>query len=182
MAVSMAISMVGAVALATATAVPVAKSDFLYVPPEGPASEEARAAEPDAGGRAAGGAEDALGGREHGPAVLEVVVEDPGSGLWRVRSGEMLREVLRRWGGRAGVEVLVLTDRRYRLHEGRTFQGSFAEASDALFAALAHLPRPPAGTLRADGRTLAVLHQVSLHQASPHQASLHRARRAGEGQ
>ena len=101
----------------------------------------------------------------------------------------MLREALDRWGGRAGVDVLFLTDRRYRLHEGRAFAGTFDEASRDLFAALSHLPHPPAGEMRPDGRTLAVMHhasvhQASLHHASVHQASLHRAspRRAGGGQ
>ena len=168
----------GAAALALAAVVPAAQSDFLYVPPEGPAPSAIKA-DTSAG---PGQVSEAAAHESGGPVAVGAKAAGPGRGLWRGRSGEMLREVLRRWGARAGVEVLVLTDRRYRLHEGRRFEGSFAEASDALFAALAHLPHPPVGTLRAGGRTLAVLHQVSLHQASPHQASLHRARRAGEGQ
>ncbi|MCY4502940.1 MAG: TcpQ domain-containing protein [Alphaproteobacteria bacterium] len=89
-------------------------------------------------------------------------LEKSGSlGLWQVRAGEMLREALDRWGDRAGVEVLFLTDRRYRLHEGRAFPGSFDEAARTLFSALSHLPHPPAGELRPDGRTLAVMHGLS---------------------
>ena len=89
-------------------------------------------------------------------------LEKSGSaGLWQVRAGEMLREALDRWGDRAGVEVLFLTDRRYRLHEGRAFKGSFDKAARTLFSALSHLPHPPAGELRPDGRTLAVMHGLS---------------------
>ena len=83
-----------------------------------------------------------------------------GSGLWGIRAGETLRTVLERWGRRAGIEVLFLTDRRYRLHEGRAFNGSFGEAAHALSGALSHLPHPPVMELRADGGTLAVLHRT----------------------
>ncbi|MCY4501206.1 MAG: TcpQ domain-containing protein [Alphaproteobacteria bacterium] len=93
----------------------------------------------------------------------------PVAGFWQVGPGETLRDVLGRWGGRAGIEVLFLTDRHYRLHEGRRLNGSFGEASQALFAALSHLPHPPVGEMRAGGGTLAVLHRVS-------------PRRTGDGQ
>ena len=82
------------------------------------------------------------------------------SGLWGIRAGETLRTVLDRWGRRAGIEVLFLTDRRYRLHEGRAFNGSFGEATHALSGALSHLPHPPVMELRAGGGTLAVLHRT----------------------
>ena len=94
----------------------------------------------------------------------------------------MLRDVLARWGGDAGVEVLFLTDRRYRLHEGRRFRASFVEASQALLAALSHLPHPPVGEMKPHDGTLVVMHQASLHQASLHRASLRRPGQAGEGQ
>ena len=110
-------------------------------------------------------------GEEHDAAhvgsTVEAVVEDTDPEPWRVHSGETLREVLGRWGGRAGIEILFLTDRRYRLHEGRTFAGPFPKAADALLAHLSHLPHPPVGERRSDGRTLAVLH---------------RSRPAGDGQ
>ena len=83
-----------------------------------------------------------------------------GSGLWGIRAGETLRTVLDRWGRRAGIEVLFLTDRRYRLHEGRAFNGTFGEAAHALSGALSHLPHPPVMEFRADGGTLAVLHRT----------------------
>ena len=97
---------------------------------------------------------------------------NPGAVLWHVRSGEMLRAVISRWGDRAGVEVQFLTDRRYRLHEGRTFRGSFEEAAEALFAALSQMPHPPVGEMRQVSRTLVV-----LHSARPD-----RARTVGDGQ
>ena len=110
-------------------------------------------------------------------ADAELLEKSDSPGLWQVRAGEMLREALGRWGDDAGIEILFLTDRRYRLHEGRRFHGSFGEASQALFAALSHLPHPPVGEARSDGGSLVVMHQASLHQASQHQAS-----RAGDGQ
>ena len=162
--------------VAMSSAAPAA---FLYVPPAAPASEEPvdrnspeapgqrplgdetrAAAQPPAGSAAAG--ETGLSSGVSGRAAH-------GGHLWRVRSGETLREVLSRWGEREHVEVLFLTDRRYRLHEGRVFEGSFEEAAQALFSALSHLPRPPVGERRFGGRTFAVMHQVSLHQASLHQ-------------
>ena len=82
------------------------------------------------------------------------------TGLWRVSADETLRGVLDRWAGRAGVEVLFLTDRRYRLHEARGFEGSFAEAAQALLGALAHMPHAPVGEPRSGGRTLVVLHRA----------------------
>ncbi len=82
------------------------------------------------------------------------------SGLWHVRKGEMLSDVLEHWGSRAGVDIVWLTDRRWRLDEGRTFDGRFAEAVRALLFALSHLPHAPVGELSGDGRSLAVLHRL----------------------
>ena len=96
-------------------------------------------------------------------ADAEPLEKSDSPGVWQVRAGEMLREALGRWGEDAGVEVLFLTDRRYRLHEGRRFHGSIGEASQALFAALSHLPHPPVGEVKATGGTLVVLHQASPH-------------------
>ena len=93
-------------------------------------------------------------------ADAEPLEKSGSAGLWQVRAGEMLREALGRWGAHAGIEVLFLTDRRYRLHEGRAFKGSFDEAAMDLFSVLSHLPHPPAGELRPDGRTLAVMHRT----------------------
>ena len=127
---------------------PAASAEFRYVPPETPVQAEAPSRS--AAGSAAG----------HVPRAPGEAEPTDGRGVWRVNAGGTLRETLARWGARAGVDVLVLTDRRYRLHEARDFPGPFAGAVDAFFAALAHLPHPPAGALSADGRTLTVLHRV----------------------
>ena len=126
-----------AVVVAMGTVIPAAPAEFRYVPP----TEEIEAATEIAGG-----------------APDQPVHAAPGG--WRVHAGETLREALDRWGARAGIDVLFLTDRRYRLGEARTFEGEFGEAARALFAALAHLPRPPAGELSGDGRTLTILHRA----------------------
>ena len=167
-----------------------AEADFLYVPPGEPAAaaESGKGRAP-AVHRAATEKSDREGNRGHGNhgettthmdgtgthhAAAEPLEKSGSAGLWQVHAGELLREALDRWGGRAGVNVLVLTDRRYRLHEGRAFAGTFDEAARDLFAALSHLPHPPAGEMRPDGRTLAVMHHASVHQVS--------LRRAGGGQ
>lgn len=113
-----------------------AEAEFLYIPPAGDRPSFA-AVDPDAGAGAA-----ARPPRE-----------------WRIEAGDTLRGALGRWGEAAGVEVLFLTDRRYRLHEPRTFEGTFADAAAALFFGLSDLPHPPTGELSADGRSLAVMHR-----------------------
>ena len=121
-------------ATAMAAAIPDASAGFRYVPPDRPVVETA------------------------GPTSGEPTRAGPGG--WRVRAGETLRAALDRWGARAGVDVLFLTDRRYRLGEGRAFEGGFGEAARTLFTALAHLPHPPVGELSGDGCTLTVLHRA----------------------
>lgn len=79
--------------------------------------------------------------------------------VWHVREGEMLRTALARWGARAGVGVLFLTDRRYRLDAAASFEGGFMEAVQALFRGLSHLPHPPVAT-RAEGAALVVRHRL----------------------
>ena len=137
--------------IAMVVMVHAAPAAFLYVPPEEPAAMAVESVGPE------------VPGEEHDAApvgsTVEAVVEDNDPESWHVRPGETLREALSRWGGRAGIEVLFLTDRRYSLHEGRTFGGPFAEAADALFVHLSHLPHPPVGERRSDGRTLADLHR-----------------------
>ena len=158
MAISMAISMVAAMAFASAV-----HAGFVYVPPEETVPIQAEAggdAAPRLEPEAAGGATVRLDAREAGAVK-------PGPDRWHVRSGELLREALDRWGGRAGVEILFLTDRRYRLLEGRSFAGSFEEATQALFSALSHLPHRPVGERRGAGRTLAVLHGARPNRVPP---------------
>ena len=187
------IPIAAAFAAVLALAPGASQAGFLYVPP----TEAVFVAEDrENGGTAVDpeAADDAVGGAHGGPrtgakradmtvprrAGAEPLDRSGPAGPWRVHSGEMLRDVLSRWGGDAGIEVLFLTDRRYRLHEGRTFAGSFEEAAQALFSALSHLMHPPVGEARPDGGALVVMHQASLHQASLHRASPHRPGRAGE--
>ena len=91
------------------------------------------------------------------PGDAELAAPDSGSAAWRIAAGETLQDALERWGARAGIGIVWLTDRQWRLHETRTFRGSFAEAARTLLFGLSHLPRPPAGELRAG--SLAVTHR-----------------------
>lgn len=96
-----------------------------------------------------------------GPDAIELIGMDGVALPWRVASEETLRTVLERWAARAGVDVLWLTDRRYRLHEARVFDGSFAEAVGALFFSLSHLPHAPVAELAGDGGVLSVMHRAA---------------------
>lgn len=163
-AISIGAISIGAISMAICATVapPAAQAGFLYVPQHETAPRTFEAA----GSKAAEPADERVRGR-----MLEGSGGE-GAGLWNVQPGEMLRAALSRWGGHRGVEVVFLTDRRYRLHEARTFAGSFEEAARALFSALSHLPHPPVGEMRADGRTYAVTHRAggqreSLRRASP---------------
>ena len=82
-----------------------------------------------------------------------------GQALWRVRAGEMLRAALGRWGERAGVRVLFLTDRRYRLDGAAAFEGGLMDAVEALFRGLSHLPHAPVAARPEGGTTLVVTHR-----------------------
>ena len=162
--------MAGAMAGATVALSSAVPAAFLYLPPAAPVLEETvEENSPEAPGQMPEGDETRVatqspaGGAEAGETPLSSGASERaahGDHLWHARSGETLREVLSRWGEREHVEILFLTDRRYRLHEGRAFEGSFAEASQALFSALSHLPRPPVGERRFDGRTFAVIHRA----------------------
>ena len=103
-----AVSIVISMAFWMAVAIPVTHAGFLYVPQ----AETPAAAVEAVGSSDVEGAHKRLRGQ-----ALERSGE-PGPDRWHVHPGEMLRDVLARWGGDAGVEVMFLTDRRYRLHEG----------------------------------------------------------------
>lgn len=94
------------------------------------------------------------------PAGIAPGDADPidGAAEWKIAAGETLRDALERWGARAGIGIVWLTDLQWRLHETRTFRGTFAEAARTLLFGLSHLPRPPAGELRAG--SLAVTHRL----------------------
>ena len=94
------------------------------------------------------------------PGAVEFATADRGHGAWRVQAGDTLRAVLELWGTRAGVEVLFLTDRRYRLHRGQAFEGAFIDAVRALFFALSHLPHPPVAEFTTGGKSLVVTHRA----------------------
>ena len=126
-------------ALLLAAADPAAAA-FRYIPPGRDTTVETRGAGP--------------GDAEH------VIVEDPNNGnsskesgpgdagpeVWRVHPGETLREVLARWGARAGVAAVFLTDRGYRLHGGHAFEGEFFASVEALTHSAICPIRPPPGS------------------------------------
>ena len=142
-----------AIALLALSAAP-ASAGFRYVPPE-PALTQAEEVAP--------GAAEVEAPPGPGPAVLDPRVS--GTGVWRVREGEMLRAVLARWGARAGTDVVFLTDRRYRLDGGAAFVGGFADAVQGLFRSLSHLPRAPVAARSEGGPALVVRHRLPASPA-----------------
>ena len=78
---------------------------------------------------------------------------------WAVKSGETLRQVLKRWGGREGVEVVFLTDRMWTLRAPWTSHGTFEEAVADLCDALEWLPHPPHAGWVAGRGSLIVRHR-----------------------
>ena len=90
---------------------------------------------------------------------VELLTAERGRGNWRLKAGETLLETLRRWGLRAGVEVVVLTDRNWRVGASRVFRGrTFDEACAALFIGLSHMPHAPAA--ERNGSILSVTHKL----------------------
>ena len=148
-----------AIALLALSAAP-ASGGFRYVPPE---------AEETAPGEADIGAPPGPGPADLDPSVSGTSVLDPrvsGASVWRVREGEMLRAVLARWAERAGTDVVFLTDRRYRLDGDAAFEGAFADAAQALFRSLSHLPHAPVAARSEGGTTLVVRHRKPASPAS----------------
>ena len=93
------------------------------------------------------------------PARVELLSPDRGRRSWAVRAGETLAEVLSRWGENAGVEIVVLTDRRWRIEQSRAFRNrTFDEACAALLVGLSHMPHPPAAERVGD--VLSVMHRL----------------------
>lgn len=100
--------------------------------------------------------------RPAGVAAGDVVLMSPerGRGDWRLKAGETLFDALRRWGARAGVEVVVLTDRSWRIGADRVLRGrTFDEACAALLIGLSHMPHPPAA--ERNGSVLSVTHRMA---------------------
>ncbi len=125
------------------------EAGFRYLPPE---------AEETAPGKADIGAPPGPGPAVSDPGVSGTRVS--GASVWRVREGEMLRAVLARWAERAGTDVVFLTDRRYRLDGDAAFEGGFADAAQALFRSLSHLPHAPVAARSEGGTTLVVRHRM----------------------
>ena len=98
-----------------------------------------------------------------GPAVPGA--SGTGTSVWRVHEGEMLRTVLARWAAQAGMEVLFLTDRRYRLDGDAAFEGGFADAVPTLLRSLSHLPHPPVAARSEGGTALVVRHRLPASPA-----------------
>ena len=99
--------------------------------------------------------------RPAGVAAGDVQLMSPerGRGDWRLNAGETLFDVLRRWGARAGVELVVLTDRSWRIGVTRVLRGrTFDEACAALLIGLSHMPHPPAA--ERNGSVLSVTHRL----------------------
>ena len=94
------------------------------------------------------------------PGEVELASVGRGVASWEVRRDETLTGALARWGARAGVEAVRLTDRRYTLQESRTFRGTYREAVDLLMAALSELEPAPAARLSDDGMSLSILHRA----------------------
>ena len=99
--------------------------------------------------------------RPAGLPAGEVKLASVGEGVadWRVKAEETLEATLARWGARAGVDVLWLTDRSYTLHEERTFRGTWSEAVRGLLSSLSGLVNSPAAELRDGFGPLAVMHR-----------------------
>ena len=150
-----------AIALFALSAAPAA-AGFRYVPPVEAAAEPAEAI------AKSPGAADIGPPPGPGTAVFGTSVLDPGvsgASVWGVREGEMLRAVLARWAERTGTDVVFLTDRRYRLDGDAAFEGGFADAAQALFRSLSHLPHPPLAARSEGGTTLVVRHRMPASPA-----------------
>ena len=93
------------------------------------------------------------------PGEVELVTGGRGVADWTAGQGETLRAVLGRWSAMAGVELVWLTDRSYRLRDKRRFRGTYAEAVSALARSLSGLDPAPDAAPGADGRTLVVRHR-----------------------
>lgn len=92
-------------------------------------------------------------------ALPPAPVEEPAP-EWVVRAGTTLEAVLGEWAARAGVEVVMLTDRQYLIGSSHVFRGAFADAVRALLFGLGHLRYAPVGQLLEGGRVLAVYHRA----------------------
>ena len=121
-----------------------------------PAGEETIAGAEDAGAEAAARTV-APGAGGAGAADGAGTAVEPG---WEVPIGSTLGQVLREWGERAGVEILMLTDREYEIGSRHVFRGDFVDAVRALLFGLGDLPYAPVAQVLDGGAVLAVHHRV----------------------
>ena len=101
---------------------------------------------------------------ERDGGALQVAPADPAPPpvpVWEVRRGELLRDTLGRWSDRVGVELVWLTDRRWRLEAGRSYRGDYGSVVQALLWGLSGQPQAPVGELSGTGRgrVLTMLHR-----------------------
>ena len=90
----------------------------------------------------------------------DMVVEPAAPQVWEVAGGSTLSDVLREWGERADVEVVMLTDRVYEIVSSHRFTGGFSDAVRVLLFGLGDLAYAPIGQMTQDGRVLAIYHRV----------------------
>ena len=83
-----------------------------------------------------------------------------GRATWHCRAGETVSALLARWSARAGLDLAWRSARDWRLDEARRFEGSFAEATARLQAALDHLPHPPVLSVAETPPRLVVVHRA----------------------
>ena len=89
------------------------------------------------------------------PLALSLDEPEP----WVVRPGSLLGEVLQEWGRRAGVEVVMLTDREYQIDSRHEFHGEFTDAVRTLLFGLGHFRYAPVGRALKEGKVLAIFHR-----------------------
>lgn len=87
------------------------------------------------------------------------VIAAPPPKVWAVTAGELLEDILERWGEEASIDIVWLTDRRWRIDQAATFRGEFADATRSLLFGLSHLSHAPVAQFAASGRTLAIVHR-----------------------
>ena len=147
-----------------------ASAEFRYVPPEPtekrPTLAVAKPVPEDGEVEIAQGIGEALPNRDDFVAEEESVaqVKRFAPQPWRVVGGNTLTEILADWGRRADVDVVMLTDREYRIESSHTYAGEFADAVRALLNGLGHLSYPPVGEVLDDGRMLVVHHRAPIRR------------------
>lgn len=79
--------------------------------------------------------------------ALQPPLLSSGSDAWRAEPGEHLRDVIKRWAKRAGVEVVWSTEYDYPVQASASFSGSFEEAVRDLLSGFVDAKPQPFGRL-----------------------------------